>query len=422
MPGAGTNPGIMTAEPPVRLLDVTRLVSRVGLGPMTGIDRVEAAYLRALNSAAQPLFLLCRTGYGYLLLPGSAGSALIDWLANPETLPQASWLDRLRRKVTPRRRLEAGLRGLAWARAPHAQLTAMLRRRLPPGSAYLNVGQATIAPATLGALKRVPGLRVAVMIHDTIPLDHPQFSRQGEPARFAAKLAATLHHADLILCNSQVTADDLARHATGGPLPRCLVAHLGTEPQQPDWAALPPGLDLSAPYFVTLGTIEPRKNHTLLLDAWEDILRRVPETAAPRLLIVGRRGWNNAATFARLDSAPYMGRVVHELSGLSDGAVAALLARAQALLMPSHVEGFGLPMTEAAALGVPVLAAPLPVARELLGDAAIYADTDASGAWAEKIIALAHVKRSGPAALRTFPSQIVIPTWTDHFNLVLKET
>lgn len=411
----------MSASPAARLLDITRLVSRAGLGPLTGVDRVEMAYLTALERAPEPLFLLCRTGYGFLLLPAAAANTLRHGLGNPVSLPPVGWPDRLRRRNTPRARLEAALRRRTLARTPHTRLAAMLARHLPQGSAYINVGQTTLHPKTLARLRRVPGMRIAVMIHDTIPLDFPQFARAEEPARFAVRLAAALRHADLVICNSHATAADVARHAGSGPLPACLVAPLGTDRPRPDPAALPPGLDLSAPYFVTLGTIEPRKNHALLLDSWEQILRQIPEAQAPRLFILGRRGWNNHATFQRLDSAPYMGRVVHELAGLSDGAVAALLERARALLMPSFAEGFGFPLTEAASLGTPIVTTPLAAARERLGDHATYEAADASSCWAERILQLAAQDRGAQAALATKTTAIVIPSWTEHFNLVLKE-
>ena len=407
----------MSGDPAARLLDITRLVSRVGLGPLTGVDRIEAAYLTALRAEPVPLYLLCRTGYGFLLLPGAAGEFLLAGLSAPDTLPRASWFDRLRGRGGPRARLEAGLRARALARAPHARLTALIARHLPRPAIYLNVGQTTVRPDTLARLKRVPGLRITVMVHDTIPLDFPQFARAGEPERFRAALAATLAHADLVICNSAATGADVRRHAQGR-LPRLLTAYPGIELAAPDPAQIPADLDLMPQYFVTLGTIEPRKNHALLLDVWEDILRDMPEAQAPRLLILGRRGWRNEEVFARLDSAPYMGRVVHELPGLPDAAVSALLAGARGLLMPSRAEGFGLPYLEAAAAGIAVIAAPLPAAKEILGQAGIYADPDDRYLWRGEILRLAHEK----TPVQDNPWAVTIPTWAAHFKTVLTAT
>ncbi|WP_156894291.1 glycosyltransferase family 4 protein [Rhodobacter xanthinilyticus] len=410
----------MRAEPAARLLDITRLVSRVGLGPLTGVDRVEMAYLQALCRAPVPLYLLCRTSYGFLLLPGKAAEILLAGLSAPETLPCPAWIDRLRGRFTARARLEAALRARAMARAGHRGLTGLLARNLPQPASYLNVGQTTLRPETLRRLKRVPGLRAGVMIHDTIPLDFPQFANEGEPERFRAALAAAAAQADVLICNSAATAADVARHAPAAA-GRCLVAPLGVDLVAPEPAAIPADLDLMPDYFVTLGTIEPRKNHAVLLDAWEEILRRKGPEAAPRLLILGRRGWRNAEVFARLDHLGALKGVVHELAGLSDGAVAALVAGAHALLMPSRAEGFGLPLLEAAGRGTKVIAAPLPVTGELLGNRAIYANPDDSYDWATKIMELAEENRAGHGAVGEKSDRIVIPTWTDHFNLVLNK-
>ena len=412
----------MRASPAARVLDITRLVSRAGLGPLTGVDRVEAAYLRALSAEPVPLWLLARDRYGWLLLPGAAAADVQGWLAAPETLPQAGWPKRLLRRGDARARLQAGLRTLAVARAPRWRLRALLAKALPAGGTAYNIGLSNLSQRRLGQMKQVPGLRLAVMLHDTVPLDFPEFARQGEPARFATKLAATLTHADVILCNSAATRDDILRHAAGRHCPQLVVAHLGVDLATPDTGALPPLNALPRPYFVSLGTIEPRKNHALLLDTWDEILRRMPPDQVPGLVIAGRRGWRNEAVFARLDTARCMGRQVHELPGLSDGAVAALLHGARALLMPSRAEGFGLPLLEAAARKLPVICAPTAAAREILGDAAVYLDPDDRYSWAAKIIELAQNTGAGNGTDRQGSDGIGIPTWTDHFNLVLKET
>ena len=148
----------------------------------------------------------------------------------------------------------------------------------------------------------------------------------------------------------------------------------------------------------------------MLLDIWE----KLPNP--PRLYIVGGRGWSNEAITARLDALP-PGSPVQELTGLPDGAVASLLQGAQALLFPSHAEGFGLPALEAAALGTPVIAADLPVFRELLGDFAVYLNVTDSYSWLETISQLATTELTGAewaVRLRKTP-----PNWAEHFKNVL---
>jgi glycosyltransferase involved in cell wall biosynthesis len=262
------------------------------------------------------------------------------------------------------------------------------------------------------ALAAVPAARVTVLLHDTIPLDHPEFARPDMPARFLRKLAAMSRGADRIVCATAEARRRAEVHlARLGRVPPMVVAPLGVETAPPDTAALPAGLPPNAPFLLCIGTIEPRKNHALLLDLWERMHATRPQAVIPHLVLAGARGWSNAEVFRRLDSLPFMGQSVLECPDLSDGALAALMLRARALLFPSLAEGFGLPPAEALALGLPVIAAPLAALRETLGDAPTYVATDDAGGWLAAIMAAADT----PARREPLP----VPGWEKHFNLVL---
>ena len=385
------------------LLDLTRLVSRLGRGPMTGIDRVEAQWLNHLATGKEPAFALIRSAAGFLLLNRQGMARLLD-----SPLPaRGDLLSRLGHRRDPlRARAETLARRLSVARCLPGGLTRMLRRSLPQGGLYLNVGHANLTDRSLAAI-RAAGLRIAVLIHDTIPLDHPHLARADTVAPFRRKLAAVSAHADRVI---HLTADTRARTeaqlALLGRVPPGVVAPNGVTVAAP--AALPPGLNPVAPWFVALGTIEPRKNIGLLLDAWARL------NPAPQLFIVGNRGWADTGLLARLDALPPDGPI-RVLSGLSDGAVAALLSGARALLFPSLAEGFGLPPLEAAALGTPVIAGDLAVTRELLGDYPVYLPLGDSYSWAETIAR----KAAEPPDGIVRGAGVRIPRWEDHFKIVL---
>lgn len=388
-----------SATGPALLLDISRLVSRIGTGPLTGIDRVEAEWLRQLRS--RPHLLLARVPRRQLLLPAAAGRDVLEWLDDPSRVPHPRGLiARLRHDATPRARADEVLaaRAIATGTATGLGLRRAIARRMQPGSAWLAVGHANLDP---GPWRAVADLRRAVMIHDTIPLDFPQFTRPGQDAAFRRRFASALTRADLIVTVSEATRADVIRWRDRLGLPvRARIATVPIAVTLADPAAIPPDLPLDRPFFVALGTIEPRKNHALLLDAWALLAARLPPEAVPRLLILGRRGWENAATFARLDALP-PGSPVIERAGLGDGAVAALLGRAHGLVMPSRAEGFGLPPVEAAARGVPILATPLPATREVLGATpACWLPEDDPAPWAEAIAALAAqpLRRNPPLA------------------------
>lgn len=406
----------MSAEPKARLLDVTRLVSRIGRGPLTGVDRVERAYLQALLARHTPLFLLLQTPYGYIVLPRAAGPLILGWIAAPKSVPRPALPFGLGRRLSLRRAVRIALRAHRAASCLPVRLRATIRSLMPQGGVYLNVGLSNLSGRTLSQLQAVPGLRVAVMIHDTIPLDHPEFCRPEAVASFRATMAAVSRHADIVLCPSRCAGDDIARHAASfGGAPRILPAHLGLDPAEPDLDQVPKTIDLTRPYFLALGTIEPRKNHALLLDAWAEMAKRIPASLMPQLLIIGHRGWRNEEIFARLDTLKDTGGPVVELSGLGDAAVAALMMGARALLMPSFAEGFGLPVLEAARMGTPVMCSKLPVFREVLGDYAVYADAGDMYSWLPRIIDHAgRVRAAGPG--RILEADV---GWAEHFRTVL---
>jgi glycosyltransferase involved in cell wall biosynthesis len=213
-------------------------------------------------------------------------------------------------------------------------------------------------------------------------------------------------HADLILCPSESAARDIMRHMTDLPRkPPVRPVHLGV-----DLVAPAPliGFAPADPYFVTLGTIEPRKNHALLLDVWQSL---GPD--APQLYICGARGWNNVEVFARLDAGV---PGVTELPGLPDAQLATLIAGARALLFPSLAEGFGLPPVEAAARGTPVVCGDLAVTREILGEIPVYLDATMPELWKKEIIGLAE------ASPRLHGPDYAPPTWDSHFKTVLSLT
>jgi glycosyltransferase involved in cell wall biosynthesis len=173
---------------------------------------------------------------------------------------------------------------------------------------------------------------------------------------------------------------------------------------------------LAAPYFVVVGTIEPRKNHRVLLEAWQRLVEELGP-AAPRLVLIGQRSWDCAEVIRLIEREPLAGAVI-ELGVLSDDALAAWLQHAQALLMPSWIEGYGLPVAEALSAGVPVIASDLAVFREVAGEVPEYAPPGDSAQWLslvrEYMAAQGPRRRAQVLRMGAFrPS-----TWEQHFAAV----
>lgn len=414
MPGPGT---CATPPPGDRLpralaLDLTRLVSRVGRGPHTGIDRVERAYLSAVLAHRGPVAgVVGLRGRVHLLdRPGLEG--LAARLDGQESWGPPSLLARL---------------GLGGNTAPAADVTRLSAASGRPGEmavrlagllgggCYLNVGHTHLEAGWLAALGKA-GLGRAVMIHDLIPLEHPEWSGEGAPARFARRFAATLAHADLVLANSSDTAARVQgrARAVGREVP-VLPVPLGLAPL-PCLSLPSPLLAPGVPAFVVLGTIEPRKNHALLFKVWERLAADAPNDN-PHLHVIGRRGWAGPEVTDWLDRSPLMGVCVFEHSGLDDAAAMSLLAGARALLFPSLAEGFGLPAREAVRLGVPVICSDLPALREQLGDAALYLDAQDAYSWTEAVTRMASAE-DRPTTSGSETAWLSSTGWEQHFRKV----
>lgn len=139
---------------------------------------------------------------------------------------------------------------------------------------------------------------------------------------------------------------------------------------------------LRPPYFVIVGTVEPRKDHQTLLRAFERVHAIHPEAS---LVIVGRQGWLAEQIMMDIQSAGQKMPVFH-FQGISDEVLPALYAGSTALVYPSRYEGFGLPLLEAMASGTAVIASDTPAHREVAGDAALLAPVQDRDALAEHMI------------------------------------
>ena len=393
----------------VRLIDLTRSLRRAGR-VATGVDRVEQAYIARFLSDDVALFGLVRTPLGYLLLDRTGVAQFHKRLEKHAAWGRISFLSRLSRgrdKVV--KSAESDLRRFAIAQARRSRLAAMLARHLTGGFDYYNVGHSNLTDRVLQAVTEARGSS-HVMVHDVIPLEYPHYQRSGTVAPFKAKLRRVGRHVTRVIYNSRDTQQRTeAYFGAWGRVPEAIVAHLGTIDPVPIAAEVPEGVQPEVPYFVVLGTIEPRKNHAFLLDIWG---KMGPD--APALLICGSRGWQNEAVFARLDRLDSRSRIV-EIPNLSDGAVAHLVKNSAGMLFPSHAEGYGLPPVEALMVGARVLCNDLAVLREILKDRAVYASVSDVNLWISTIKSW----ETKPQTAQETP-RFSGPNWDDHFKTVLR--
>jgi glycosyltransferase involved in cell wall biosynthesis len=213
-----------------------------------------------------------------------------------------------------------------------------------------------------------------VTIHDLFFLDHPDATDAEIRRDYPALVAAHARRADLVVTVSETVAAQVVARL-GVPVERVLTCHNGA----PDWTPAPVAPADGPVVFV--GTLEARKNVAGLLDAWERLIAR--NIRVP-LLLAGSAPASATAILARLARPPLAGLVRH-LGYLEEADRRAFYERARLLVLPSFDEGFGLPIVEAMAAGVPVVAAHRGALPEVGGDAAAYVQPDDPDEMAETI-------------------------------------
>lgn len=360
------------------VFDLSRLIGAARRPFATGIDRIDLAVARQL-----------------LARRGAECRFVTLWSEGLRPVHPA-----LARRFLDR--IEARWRGRGVSVPPRWALRAPAAWPAP-GAVYVNAGHggALRDPAARALLRRCGiGARL-VYLHDLIPLEAPCTQTAAGRAKFSAFLDGL---ADAPFHAAVNSADTAARLRALAAVRGLALGHVAQA--RPVLRPLPPGplppraaeiLAAPGPLFVTLGTVEPRKNHALLLDLWEDFARRPPfgPAAAPlRLLALGRRGWADPALAARLCAPPPHVRWIEDAS---DAEVAALLTGACALLAPSTAEGLHLPSLEAAALGVPALVSDLPALHEAAPPDRIFLPPDPA-AWRAAVLRRAAQAAGGAAA------------------------
>lgn len=379
--------------------DLSRLLSRAGSATPSGIDRVELAYARHLATGAAPYCFVARGTLGGIgLLPKGAAGDFIDRLA-------ALWRDGA--TARERRRLATLARRLRLAVLIGGSPLHRALRESHDTALYLLVSHHNLDRSRpIARLKSATGALFVCLVHDLIPLEFPALTRAGQTVRHNRRVATVAALADAVIVNSTATREALCARLGDRDTP-VAVAPLGVELPE---ATRP---DSAVPYFICIGTIERRKNQKLLFDVWQRLAAELGQQT-PRLFLVGQRGFGGEEIASRLGA---LHDIVVERPDLPDTAMAGLLRGARALLLPSLAEGFGLPVVEALAHGVPALCSDLPALRESGGNVPDYFDPHNEGAWRTAIVDFLTDSPRRQAQLARL-ARWQAPGWPEHFALV----
>ncbi|WP_298905201.1 glycosyltransferase family 1 protein [uncultured Aliiroseovarius sp.] len=390
--------------------DVTQFLLQNGFQTPTGISRVELAYAK---------HLLDQTDYDVSFVTSYPPflnridrSKIEDYVHATELCWSAD--GDAKKNVAQRRRA-------AFSAVGNATKNGILHReklsQTPPNSTeiYLSVsGWRLPTPWVASWLLKHPETKPVFLLHDIIPLSHPEYVRKKSQRKYKVYLERILQCGALILANSEDTKHKLSEHCTSKniPVPQIETLPLGISPSA---GHKPVPRNSTTPYFMIIGTVEPRKNHLLLIEAWKRMLAEADGKQVPKLFIVGKLGWSGSKILNTLNQDDALKDHIVHITGASDETIEKMLQQATGVLFPSFVEGYGLPLVEALDKRVPVICSDLAVFRELGGEHPRYVPYDDIEGWISAIQDLTNQSPSDRMAEIERLEGFSAYQWTDHF-------
>jgi alpha-1,3-rhamnosyl/mannosyltransferase len=250
-----------------------------------------------------------------------------------------------------------------------------------------------------------------VTIHDLDFLDHPERTAAEVRRDYPSLVRKHARRADGIVTSSQHSAHRIVERLS---IPREHV--VVAPPGPPRWTAGGRGTPRNpAGYVLFVGTLEPRKNLGALLDAYA--ILRAQESGVPPLRVAGRAPASAAAWLRRMKEPPLAGSVDY-LGYVPDAGRRTLFEGASLLVVPSWHEGFGLPVLEAMALGVPVVTSDRGALPEVAGDAGLLVAPDEPGEIADAMRRVLREDRLAEACVRRGHERVATLSWSESARIV----
>ena len=327
------------------------LVYAALLSRPTGIQRVGYNLARSLVDDC-----------GYQMVRVSGSSVQEAALRRPAT---ASWFTRATEFVlSSLSHLPASIQQRLRALGP-----SVMRRLRPPRSGATVIFNRGDWVVVLGApwiaegmtesllrLRRSHGVRICLLVHDLLPITAQQWFSGRVAVEAQSQVGTLIDNADQLLTVSQEVADEIMRIFGRGatvinPADPLVSDNISPQQSGPD----------TEPFVLTVGTMHPRKNLAALVRIWDLWIRECEADGndaqhVPALLIVGRRHPEDQDLHNELAKSPRAASKIRLLHSMSDDALAGLYAGCRFVIMPSHAEGWGLPVREAFVYGKPVIA------------------------------------------------------------------
>jgi glycosyltransferase involved in cell wall biosynthesis len=406
--------------------DCTKLVQSIPLTQFNGILRADVEYLsyfitRNKDFEIYGIFEATKDdGQNYfVILPNDLVRKVCDiydarWLVDTNALEAR---DKEIKKITNEITLVFKNINLI----PDTRLDAKIKHLSDASSVYVNCSFFSIAN-TNGHSEQIEksGLKPFYVVYDLLPLEFPEFFWSDE---------TPLRHFNIVNAMASVNSTLISiSHDVNDKLQN-LVNQIGMACK--DFSVSQCGVSnvflknkLSSETvrdfenkFTIFCTVEPRKNHILLLNVWREMINS-GVADIPKLSIIGRRGWRNEDVFRLLDNSPAIKKYVTFFDSLKDEDMIKEIKSSRATLFPSFGEGWGLPIVESMAMGVPVICSDIPVHRECSQGLATYIHPLDGLGWQKEILKQSQYSQQDDLLQRLKIDSFNPIAWADSANAI----
>lgn len=265
--------------------------------------------------------------------------------------------------------------------------------------------------------------KVYNVVYDLIPITHPQFCDDFLVDVFKKYFEKAVRHVDKFVCISETVANDLKtflspRVSSPSAMPEIGFFHLGSNfrIKEVDETKVDPrviaAFRKTEKMCLIVCTVEPRKNHQYLLDAFDKLWENGFDGS---LCIIGRIGWKVDNLLNRILGHSMMGKKMFMFNDASDMDVAFAYRNSKLLLFPSIIEGFGLPIIEGLQWGLPVFASDTPIHREVGGTLVKYFDISRP----DDLVT--YLSKFDFNLKQTEKVNVTVPTWKDSAQWLWRE-
>jgi glycosyltransferase involved in cell wall biosynthesis len=414
---------------------IQRVIERILMAPAIADDR-RVVHVAGFPGAPE-LFVIDRDAIHGLADPRTNAASIrhlrrayVEMMERARLLPSLGELEAFSWRYFIVTRL--GLRALQdaerWPPPDSSYVPPVPLGRADGRDAFVNLGDFwwyTRQSRALGRFKAQHGFKLVQMIHDLFPLGQSAWEPAGFKKKFIRQFAGLVPLVDRWMVNSEFVRGELQRHlgeaAARRPIERISLGW-PRPPAAADTAGILDRHDLQAGrYFLQVGTIEPRKNHVAVARAVERLRQRHGTTPAT-CVFAGVKGWRNRPLMRELKSTQFAGGAIRWLGEVDDSELAALYRGALFTVYPSLVEGWGLPVQESLAFGVPCIASQAGAIPEAGRDLVVYVDPtdDAQVSDAiDRYLTDPELLAAARSRIAAFLATERLPGWNDAARLVL---